>query len=116
MESHSEAAQLVQRQLDAYNARDLHAFVATYSDDVLLYRIPSTSPAISGKQNLAEFYRDSRFNVPELHAELLHRSVVGNKVVDHERITGLRPQPIEAVVTYIVQGGLIQSVWLVNAE
>ena len=85
-----EASMVVQRQLDAYNAHDLRAFVATYSDSVMVYKIPETSAAISGKQKLSEFYRDSRFNLPKLHAELLHRSVVGSKVIDHERISGLR--------------------------
>jgi len=112
----SEAAKVVQRQLDAYNAHDLQSFIATYSDDVSIYKVPATSPAMSGKQELAEFYRDSRFNLPNLHAELLHRTVVGNKVIDHERIVGLRNEPIEAVAAYVVHNGLIQSVWLFYAE
>jgi len=112
----SEAAKVVQRQLDAYNAHDLQAFVATYSDDVSVYKVPATSPTISGKQQLTEFYRDARFSLPDLHAELLHRSVVGNKVIDHERIVGLRNEPVDAVVAYVVRNDLIQSVWLFYAE
>lgn len=111
-----EAERVVQRQLDAYNAHDLQAFIATYAEDVALYRVPQTTPAISGKQKLTEFYRDSRFNLPNLHAELVHRSVIGNKVVDHERVSGLRPQPVDAVAAYVVHDGLIQSVWLFYAE
>ena len=112
----SEAEIVVQRQLDAYNAHDLEAFAATYSDDAAVYRIPSTSPILSGKRALSEFYGNSRFNLPGLHAELLHRSAIGNKVVDHERITGLRDAPVEAVAAYVVRDGLIQSVWLFYAE
>jgi hypothetical protein len=111
-----DAAAVVQRQLDAYNAHDLQAFVATYSDDVAVYRVPGTAPALSGKQALSDFYRDNRFNRPGLHAELVHRSVVGNKVIDHERITGLRDEPMDAIAVYIVHAGLIQSVWLVTAD
>jgi hypothetical protein len=112
----SDAAILVQRQLDAYNAHDLQAFVATYSDDVAVFRVPATSPTISGKQALSDFYSNNRFNRPTLHAELLHRSVIGNKVVDHERISGVRNEPFEAVAVYVVDNGLIQSVWLLYAE
>ena len=111
-----EAARIVQRQLDAYNAHDLPSFVAMYSDDVSVYKVPAASPSMSGKEKLSEFYRDSRFNLPKLHAELLHRSVVGNKVIDHERISGLRAEPVEAVAAYVVRDGLIQSVWLFYAE
>lgn len=107
---------MVQRQLDAYNNHDLQAFLATYSEDVVLYRVPTTTPAISGKQQLADFYRTSRFNLPDLHAELLHRTIVGNKIVDHERISGLRSQPVEAVAAYVVRDGLIHSVWLFYPE
>lgn len=112
----TEAEDVVQRQLDAYNAHDIDAFVATYSDDVEVYRAPSAAPALAGKQNLRQFYQESRFNLPMLHAEILHRSVVGNNVVDHERITGLRDQPVEAVAVYFVQDGHIRKVWLFTAD
>lgn len=112
----SAAAVVVQRQVDAYNAHDIEAFAATYSDELEVYRMPSTVPTISGKQKLREFYQNSRFNLPSLHAEILHRSVVGNKVVDHERITGIRDEPYETVVVYLVRDDLIQRVWIFNAE
>ena len=112
----SAAALVVQRQVDAYNAHDIEAFAATYSDEVEVYRMPSTAPTTSGKQKLREFYQNSRFNLPKLHAEILHRSVVGNKVIDHERITGLRNEPYETVVVYLVHNGLIQQVWIFNAD
>lgn len=112
----SSAEIVVQRQLDAYNAHDIEAFAATYSDEVEIYRMPATAPTTSGKQKLREFYQNSRFNLPKLHAEILHRSVVGNKVVDHERITGLRDEPYETVVVYLVDDGLIQKVWIFSAD
>jgi hypothetical protein len=105
-------AAVVQRQLDAYNAHDLQAFVATYSDNVVVYRPPETAPSLSGKQQLSDFYRDNRFNKPALRAELVHRTVIGNKVIDHERITGLRQEPLEAVAVYLVTDELIQAVWI----
>ena len=109
-------AAVVQNQLDAYNDHDLPAFLATYSEDVVLYRVPAATPVMVGKQQLGEFYRTSRFNLPDLHAELLHRTVVGNKVVDHERISGLKSEPVEAVAAYVVSDGLIQSIWLFQPE
>lgn len=112
----AEAVAVVQRQVDAYNAHDLDAFVATYSDDVVIYRVPSTTPALAGKDKLIAFYRDTRFNRPQLHVEILSRTVIGNKVIDHERISGLRDAPFEAVASYVVQEGLIRSAWLYYAE
>jgi hypothetical protein len=36
---------------------------------------------------------------------------MGNKVIDHERIAGIREQPLEAVAVYEVTQGLIRTVW-----
>ena len=110
------AADLVQRQLDAYNAHDLAAFVAAYSDSVQIFRMPATQPAITGKAQLAAFYATHRFNVPGLHAELVNRMVVGNKVVDHERIRGLSNAVMEAVAVYQVVDELIANVWFFSPD
>jgi hypothetical protein len=101
---------VVQRQLEAYNARDLDAFAATYTDDVVLYRMPTKEPSTSGKAALRDVYRQ-RFASPNLHATILSRMVLGNKVIDHERIVGIREEPIEAVAVYEVDGALIRAVW-----
>jgi len=102
----------VQRQLDAYNARDLERFVAEYSDDVRVYRPPQAEPAIAGKAAFAEFYANHRFNVPALHADVVNRMVFGNKVIDQEVITGVGPQPLHVAAVYEVTEGLITTVWL----
>jgi hypothetical protein len=101
---------VVQEQLEAYNARDIDRFVATYSDQVRIFRMPATDPAISGKAQLTEVYV-KRFSSPSLHADILARMVLGNKVIDHERVRGIREVPVEAVAVYEVESGLIQTVW-----
>ena len=104
-------ADAVQRQLDAYNDRDLARFVAEYADAVRIFRPPASEPAISGKVALAEYYAANRFNLPNLRADLVHRIVVGNRVVDHERIHGVRAEPFEVAAVYEVADGKIQSAW-----
>jgi hypothetical protein len=105
------AASVVQRQVEAYNRRDLEAFSAAYHDDVQIFRLPATSPALAGKAALREFYRAHRFNLPGLHAEIRNRIVAGNKVIDHEYVTGVGEQPLEVVAAYEVKEGLITTVW-----
>src|SRR4051812_26206523 len=102
---------VVQRQLDAYNARDLQTFVAQYDDDVKVFRPPATEPVLSGRAAFAELYAKERFNLPGLKAEIVNRMVMGNKVVDHERISGVRAEPFDAIAVYQIIGGLITSVW-----
>jgi len=110
------SAEAVQRQLDAYNARDLVAFLDTYSDTIQVFRLPATEPLVSSKRELRELYSTRVFNHAALHAEICNRIVLGNKVIDHERVSGLRDQPFEAVAVYEVADGLIQRVWFFNPE
>jgi hypothetical protein len=102
--------EIVQEQLEAYNARDLERFAATYADGITIYRLPALEPAIAGKARLREVYR-ARFASPGLHAEIVNRIVLGNKVIDHERVVGIKPEPVEAVAAYEVADGLIRRVW-----
>src|SRR5512144_346426 len=93
---------VVQRQLDAYNARDLEGFLAGFGEEVRLYRPPATDPALVGKAALGSFYATQRFCRAGLHADVLNRMVLGNKVIDHERISGVGEQPFEVVIVYEV--------------
>ena len=110
------AVEVVQRQLDAYNNHDLNGFLAAYSETVKTFRMPSNEPATAGKAQLAEFYSTKRFNLPELKAEILGRMLLGNKVVDHERVWGLRSDPVEVVAVYQVVRGLIECVWFFSPD
>ena len=107
---------IVQRQLDAYNARDLERFLREYSESIRVYRTSATEPAIVGKPAFAEFYASQRFNLPGLHAQLVNRMVLGSVVIDHERISGIRAQPFEVAVAYQIVDGLIGCTWTFMAQ
>ena len=108
--------QAVQHQLDAYNARDLARFLEVYEDDVVVYRLPSKEPAFTNRGQLAEFYRTQRFNLPALRAELVNRMVIGNVVIDHERVHGVRDRPFEVAASYQVVEGRIRTVWFFSGD
>lgn len=116
MDARDSPEDVVQRQLDAYNARDLARFLAEYADDVEVWRLPAAAPALVGKADLAAFYATQRFNHAGLHAELRGRIAFGNKVVDHERISGVAPQPFEVAVAYEVRDGRIVRTWALAAQ
>jgi len=107
---------VVQRQFEAYNEHDLVAFLATYAEHAQLYRAPSEQPIASGKAAIAQLYASKVFAVADHRADLLGRMACGTKVVDHERVFGLRSQPFEIVAVYHVENGLIERVWLFPAE
>lgn len=103
-----------QRQLDAYNAHDLEAFLREYTDDVVVQRLSAGAPMLVGKPAMAAHYARHRFNRPDLRADLLHRTVLGNKVLDHERIVGLGDAPVHVVAIYEVTPEGISRVWFVD--
>jgi hypothetical protein len=105
-----------QRQLDAYNARDLERFVREYTDDVVAYRLSASEPLVSGKAAFAEHYRKNRFALPGLHAELVNRMAFGNKVIDQERVFGIEPEPMEVAAIYEVTPAGISKVWFVGGK
>ncbi len=108
--------QLVQEQLDAYNARDLERFVAQYSETVEVYEYPG-SLIMAGREAFTERYR-VRFQTEGLRAEVTHRAVLGNRVIDHEIawINGPDQPPVEVVVVYTIENGLIDRVEFVSGS
>lgn len=101
---------IIQQQLDAYNARDLEAWLATYADDAQQFEHPGKLVA-SGKAEIRERSR-LRFEEPNLYARLIQRSVMENMVIDHEEVTRTFPEgtgTIRLVAIYQVVNGKIQS-------
>ena len=102
---------LVINQFIAYNNHDSEAFVACFSADFRAWRMPVEQPSLIGKDNLRTFYQQNRFNNPALRAELITRTVMGNKVFDHELIYGIAEQPIESMAVFEVNDELISKAW-----
>ena len=105
-----------QRQLDAYNARDLERFVREYTPDVEVFRMPDPHPIIVGREALATYYRENRFNLANLQATLVKRMVFGNKVIDQEIVLGVRGAPVEVAAIYEVTALGISKVWFVASQ
>ena len=111
----SEPESVVQRQLDAYNARDIEALMATYAGDGQQFEHPSKLLA-SGLAAVRERFI-ARFKEPNLHAVLLNRIVMGGVVIDHEKITRTFPEgrgQIELVAIYEVQNGRIAKATFIS--
>ncbi|MCX7207106.1 MAG: nuclear transport factor 2 family protein [Proteobacteria bacterium] len=103
-------ADVIQRQLDAYNAKDVDAWLATYAVDAQQFALHGELLA-SGHAAIRSRIL-IRFAEPDLHAELLQRTVMGPIVVDYERITRNFPEgkgTVEMLCVYEVADGLIQK-------
>ncbi|WP_338147226.1 nuclear transport factor 2 family protein [Neoroseomonas oryzicola] len=102
----------VRQQLDAYNARDIDAFMRCWADDCLYYAFPDQLLA-AGAVAIRERHV-ARFREPDLHGRLLSRVRVGNVVVDHELVTRTFPEgpgEVDVIAIYEVEGGRIAKAW-----
>ncbi len=110
MSDPNSAEAVIQRQLEAYNARDIEALLATYAENAKQFEHPAKLLA-EGHSQIGERFA-IRFQEPNLHAKLLRRAIMGNVVVDHEEIFRTFPEGtgrIEVVAIYEVQAGLIRT-------
>ena len=113
METHDANPEaIVQRQLEAFNARDLAGLLSVYADDAEMFEFPEKLLA-RGADQMGERFTQ-RFREPNLHAQLRHRIVSGMRVIDHECVTRTFPEgpgEIDLVMIYEVAGDRIVKAW-----
>ncbi len=108
---------VVQTQVEAYNARDIDAFAALYTDDIELFRHPSGERFVQGKEQLRKLFSKLFASNPKLNCRVISRMVQNNIVVDHELVTGIAKRPyLHGVATYEIEHGLIRRVWFLPKE
>jgi hypothetical protein len=100
---------LAQQQLNAYNLRDIDAFLEPYADSVEIYNLGGRI-MMKGKEAMRKSYSEMFKNTPELHCQLVNRIVQGNTVIDHESVSGWGDKPVRAVAIYTIEKGKIAKV------
>jgi hypothetical protein len=106
----SDAATLVQRQLDAYNAQDLDAYVACYAPGVIVAGLNGAVTETS-REALRARYEKAFAQFPQNKAYLKNRIEVGATVIDHEHVVR-KPggEEFEIIAIYTLKDGLIARV------
>jgi hypothetical protein len=102
------AEYLAQEQLDAYNKRDIDAFLKPYAKDIKVYNFPNTLN-YEGIEKMRKRYESFFKNTPDLHCKLLKRIVYKDQVIDHELVTA-NGSTFKAVAIYKMENGKIVSV------
>lgn len=103
---------LAQRQLNAYNLRDIEAFLEPYAEDVEIYNFPNELES-KGKESMRKGYASMFEKVTNLHCELVERIVQGNVVIDKERVQ-FGDKFLEAVAIYHIENGKIKKVYFIQ--
>ena len=110
-------ATIIDRELVAYNARDIDAFMKFYAPDCEIYEFPDKLLA-KGSDAIRKRYI-ARFASPNLHADVIQRIVMGDRVIDHERVTLTFPEGTGVqhfVIISEVKDGVKTRVWAMAGE
>jgi len=105
---------VAQGQLDAYNRRDVDAFMHYWADDALVFEFPDKLLA-SGAGQIRERHV-ARFTEANLHGKLLSRMAMGNCVIDRERVTRTFPEgsgTLDVIAMYDISEGRIRKAWFI---
>lgn len=102
----------VTEQVDAFNAHDLEAFVATYAEDAVVTGVADTP--LNGRDAIRDFYRE-RLAHPSLsctidaHTQFGDRWVVARESVVRDGVA------TETIATFDVRDGLIHRAAMLKA-
>lgn len=77
--------EIVQKQVEAYNSRDIEAFLSFYSEDVKVYTFPNKLES-DGKEAMRKNYASFFKNAKVLNCIIKNRIVRNNKVIDEEQV------------------------------
>lgn len=113
----NDAQFIVDRQLKAYNAKDIDKFMQCWSSSATYFEHPNTLLA-SGKNEIRERHIE-RFKDKHLHGTLHSRVQLKNTVVDHETVTRTFPSGIghmQVIAIYEVDNALITNAMFIFGD
>lgn len=104
--------QVVQEQLEAYNSRDIEAFLSFYSEDVKIYTFPNKLES-DGKAAMREGYASFFKNAKVLNCTIKTRIVQKNIVIDEEWVK-YNDTEFGGIAIYEVENNKIVKVTFIN--
>jgi hypothetical protein len=106
-------AETVDASVKAFNAHDANAFARYFSEDVQVFDYPDTLK-LRTRAALLATYANAFLKNPLIKTTVMQRIIVGNRVVDHERVQRTPDSiPLDVIVLNEVRNGLIERLYLV---
>jgi uncharacterized protein (TIGR02246 family) len=100
------ASDVVQAQLEAYNAQDLDKFCSFYADDCVIAEL-NGAVTQRGQEAVRQRYGAMFAANPRNRARIANRIAVGDYVIDHEEVERGPGQRLTVIAIYTVKDGLI---------
>ena len=101
---------VVRAYTEAANTGDLERFLNLYHPDIRKFRFPGL-PTSEGVAHNRQAYAKSFAANPDLHVEIVERISLGDKVVVHDRVTGLAGgKTSDEITAYQVENGRLTNI------
>lgn len=92
--------EVIDKLVEAYNSSNARAFADHFASDVTVFEFPNILVQ-QNREEIFEFYTDLFGKFPENRTEVLHRIIIGNRVIDHERVKrSSESEPFEVLTIY----------------
>lgn len=108
----STAETIVQKQVEAYNRKDIEAFLSFYSEDVKIFNFPNKLET-EGKKQMRESYTPFFNGAKVLNCKIVKRIVRNNTVIDEELVK-YNDTEFSGVAIYEVENDKIIRVTFIN--
>ena len=106
-------SKIVEKQIEAYNKKDLEEFLACYAEETQAFMLESNQQLTNGKEQLRQIMSKSFLDAPESNSSVLNSLTQGNLVINKEKITGHTKNDmiITTLSIYEVINNQITKVW-----
>lgn len=106
---------IIDRLVDAYNARDARAFANFFAVDAIHGNL-NAADRLHGREAIYARYVDVFTTYPENHSDVVHRIAYGPFVIDHERVRRSETaEPFDVVAIYTMKDGLVARIDFVRS-
>ncbi|MEA3495849.1 MAG: amidohydrolase family protein [Bacteroidota bacterium] len=107
---------IAQIQLNAYNEKDLEAFLSVYSDSIEIFTFPDNKLLYKGKAQMRQVYSSFFNKAGDLHCELANRITYKNFVLDREIISSSIKgrESFDGQAIYQIEGNKIRKLWFIR--
>lgn len=107
--THPTPREVVNRQLEVYNARDIDGYCALFADDATISDLVTGQMICNGIGEIREVYTKRFGDNPKLHC-IVHQRLEGpTHAIDKETVYGLPTGELHLMAIYEVREGLIRS-------
>ena len=103
---------VVQRQVNAYNARRIDAFLDTYAENIEIFELQGNR-MMAGKEEMRARYAGLFKNTPNLYCDIENRIINGNTIIYKEKVR-MGDRIMHVVAIYEVEDGKIRRVTFVE--